>query len=205
MGLFDGGGDFKGTNKHFKPVFHKCSIGNNINFKFRPENLCHRQNVKAICKLDPKIYFIKGGQIKVISKLVGLVEVWLKDNCFYVSIDGNNSLLYDLLLGMVKGSVLGPMLYTIFISPLFDLEDLSAFADDNYTIKWHQDLEIEKSEIQASLNNIVSWLTSSGLKVNEAKTEICLFSRSNMEPVKISISGQEVQSKSQIKLFIKFV
>ena len=28
--------------------------------------------------------------------LVGLVEVWLKDRCFYVSIDGNNSLLYDL-------------------------------------------------------------------------------------------------------------
>ena len=72
-------------------------------------------------------------------------------------------LLYDLLLGTVQGLVLGPVLYAIFISPLFDLEDLSAFADDNYTIKWHRDLEIAKSEIQASLNNIVSWLTSSGL------------------------------------------
>ena len=132
--------------------------------------------------------------------LVGLVEVWLKDRCFYVSIDGNNSLLYDLLLGTVQGSVLGPVLYAIFISPLFDLEDLSAFADDNYTIKWHRDLEIAKSEIQASLNNIVSWLTSSGLKVNEAKTEICLFSRSNVEPVEISVSGQEVQSKTQINV-----
>ena len=28
--------------------------------------------------------------------LDGLVEVWLKDRCFHVSIDGNNSLLYDL-------------------------------------------------------------------------------------------------------------
>ena len=36
---------------------------------------------------------------------------------------------------MVQGSVLGPVLYAIYISPIFELEDMSAFADDNYTIR----------------------------------------------------------------------
>ena len=52
---------------------------------------------------------------------------------FYVSIDRKNSTLYEVLLGTVQGFVLGPVLYAIFISPLFDLEDLSAFADDKYS------------------------------------------------------------------------
>jgi hypothetical protein len=40
--------------------------------------------------------------------------------------------LYDLLLGTVQGSILGPVLYAIFVSPMFDLEELSAFADDTF-------------------------------------------------------------------------
>ena len=68
------------------------------------------------------------------NDLVNLVSVWLKQRSFFVYIDGNNS-LYHVLLGKVQGSVLGPVNYAIFFSPLFDLEDMSAFADDNYTIK----------------------------------------------------------------------
>ena len=63
--------------------------------------------------------------------LVSLVSVWLKQRSFYISINGENSTLYEVLLGTVQGSVLGPVLYAIFISPIFDLEDMSAFADDN--------------------------------------------------------------------------
>jgi hypothetical protein len=31
---------------------------------------------------------------------------------------------YDLLLGTVQGSILGPVLYAIFVSPLFKIADL---------------------------------------------------------------------------------
>ena len=42
--------------------------------------------------------------------------------------------------------------------------------------------------------------TRSGLKVNEGKTEIGLFSRTNMPPVLIKISNQEVETKNQINV-----
>ena len=38
----------------------------------------------------------------------------------------------------IQGSILGPILYAIYFSPLFDLIDLSNLADDNFTITWHK-------------------------------------------------------------------
>ena len=59
--------------------------------------------------------------------------------------------LWSLKKLAVQGSVLGPVLYAIFISPLLDLEDMSAFADDNYTIRFHKDLLIAQNQLQASI------------------------------------------------------
>ena len=56
------------------------------------------------------------------------------------------------------------VLYAIFISPLFDIEDLSAFADDNFTISAHIDLQIAKTNLEISLTNISKWMKDSGLK-----------------------------------------
>ena len=63
--------------------------------------------------------------------LVNLIRVWLQNRSYYVSIDGKNSTLYDLLLGTVQGSVLGPVLYAIFISPIYDIEDMSTCFDQS--------------------------------------------------------------------------
>ena len=42
--------------------------------------------------------------------ITDLISVWLGDRSFYVCVNGLNSTLYDLLLGTVQGSVLGPAL-----------------------------------------------------------------------------------------------
>jgi hypothetical protein len=54
---------------------------------------------------------------------VSLISVYLKEHSFYVSIDGYNSILFDLLLGTVQGSILGPVFHAIFVSPIFDIAD----------------------------------------------------------------------------------
>jgi hypothetical protein len=36
----------------------------------------------------------------------------------------------------VQGLILGPILYAIYVSPLFDLHNLTNFADDNFIMKW---------------------------------------------------------------------
>jgi hypothetical protein len=64
---------------------------------------------------------------------IELITVWLKYKSFYVNIDGENSNMYDLLLGMVQGLVLGSILF----ATLFDICDLTSFTDDIYIPKWN--------------------------------------------------------------------
>ncbi len=35
------------------------------------------------------------------SDIIDLVEIWLRDRYYFVSIEGHNSIMYDLLLGLV--------------------------------------------------------------------------------------------------------
>ena len=42
--------------------------------------------------------------------------------------------------GTIQGSRLGPILYDIFVSPLFELDKMSNYADNNFIIRWLIDL-----------------------------------------------------------------
>jgi hypothetical protein len=81
----------------------------------------------------------------------------------------------DLIGGTIQGSILGPLLYAIYVSPLFDLIRLTIFADDNFVIRWNRCLEALIPDLKKDLETMTKWLKDSGLKVNESKTEISLF------------------------------
>jgi hypothetical protein len=58
-----------------------------------------------------------------------LIEIWLSNCKYCVNIDGNCSMYYTLESGILHSSILGPFLYVIYVSALFDLTDMSSFAD----------------------------------------------------------------------------
>jgi hypothetical protein len=61
---------------------------------------------------------------------ITLIRAWLTKRSYYVSLDGNKSVLFGLLIETVEGSILGQVLYAFFVSHLFGIEELFAFADD---------------------------------------------------------------------------
>ena len=73
-------------------------------------------------------------------------------------------------------------MYAIFISPLFDVENLTCFADDKYPLVWNRNKLEAARLMEVKLKNIMDWLTNSGLKVNEAKTDECLFHKGDTTP-----------------------
>ena len=66
--------------------------------------------------------------------IVSLISVWLKNRSFYVMVGEDSSDVHLLDAGTVQGSILGPILYAIFVSPMFDLAKMTLFADDNYLV-----------------------------------------------------------------------
>ena len=83
--------------------------------------------------------------------IITLLSEWLRNRYFYVSIDGENSYMHHSEVGTVQGSILGPILYALFVSPLFDLAGMTMFADDNYIIKWNKQLDVLKMKSKTLL------------------------------------------------------
>ena len=50
--------------------------------------------------------------------------------------------------------------------------------------------------MEKTLEAITKWLKKSGMKVNDEKTELCVFHRHNMAQVNVSISDSIVKSKN---------
>ena len=138
--------------------------------------------------------------IGIPADVVSLIKTWLTERLFYVEINGNNSCLISSNTGTIQGSILGPILYAIFVSPLFDLEKLSNYADDNYIVKWNTNLEVLIKDMKKTLESITKWLKDSGLKVNEKKTEMCVFHRSVSRIINFQLNGTEIKSTPNIKV-----
>ena len=132
--------------------------------------------------------------------LIKIIEVWLTDRKFYVDLDGYTSQLYDSDDGTIQGSVLGPILYAIYVSPLFDLTSITNFADDNFVIEFNPQVNALIINMQMKLEMIVKWLKDSGLKVNESKTELCLFHRNDTQKVTITIQNEQIISKKSMNI-----
>jgi hypothetical protein len=102
--------------------------------------------------------------------LIEMTDIWLSDCKFYVKIEGVCSDIYISGDGTIQGAELGPILYPKFVSPLFDLVEITIFADENFAILINPRVNELIVKIEMKLEMIVKWLKESGLKVNENKT-----------------------------------
>ena len=87
-----------------------------------------------------------------------------------------------------------------FIRPLYDLEDLITYADDNYAGVGNDSLEQAKGMVEIMMNRTVKWMKMSGLKIKVSKTELCVFHRRNLVQITLEIDGILISSKRTINV-----
>ena len=117
----------------------------------------------------------------------GFVQ-YLSDRTQYVRIQDVTSDVHSLPCGVPQGSVLGPLLYSLYTSPLGDIarsHDLSYhfYADDtqlylSFETSSPEDLSTCKSALEDCVKDIDLWMLENKLKLNCGKTEIIVFSSS---------------------------
>ena len=93
-----------------------------------------------------------------------------------------NSLLSDpcpLLYGVPQGSVLGPVLFTLYSQPLSDVIsfhgcDFHKYADDtqlSYSSSPEEFCSVQ-TRVQSCIDDVLSWMNSNKLMLNTDKTEV---------------------------------
>ena len=88
------------------------------------------------------------------NDLINLIQIWLSDRTYYVTAKGTNSFIRLTNIGTIQGSILGPLLYAIYVAPLQDLYEITMFADDNYPLASDSNLERLITEFTNKLNTI---------------------------------------------------
>ena len=77
---------------------------------------------------------------------------------------------------------------------------MTKFADDNFFIKFNKFLPQLLIDMKKNLEMIIKWLKDSGLKVNDSKTELCLFTKNDLAPITLTINNFEILSKATINV-----
>ena len=115
---------------------------------------------------------------------------YLSNRMQFVSVDGAASSDHALQCGVPQGSVLGPILYVLYTSPLSDIVkkfNLSYhfYADDSQlylsfqpTIPSDRDLAV--SNIERCVHEIDHWMLINRLKLNKDKTELLVISAKHL-------------------------
>ena len=106
---------------------------------------------------------------------------------------------------MPQGTVLGPLLFLIYINDLNDIVSFSKihyFADDPNILYTSNSLKDINRTINRDLNSIVEWLKANKISLNSGKTELVLFRSKDKKITKnmnVRISGQKINMISGTK------
>ena len=114
-----------------------------------------------------------------------LLKSYLENRGQFVSVQGQSSRVLPLEHGVPQGSVLGPVLFSMYITPLGDLARdndtlFHLFADDNQIyLSFSSGCEIQTQRsictAQTCVREIDNWLGENMLKNNGSKLEAIIF------------------------------
>ncbi len=135
---------------------------------------------KAFDMVNHALLLIKLGHYGMSKKFVAWFESFLKNRTFVVLCNGViGNTKYNVLSGVIQGSVLGPLLFLIFINDLLaDHRALAKwlFADDTKAGREIRTL-FDCHVLQMVLDDIHRWSCRNGMRLNASKSAVVSFTR----------------------------
>ena len=140
-----------------------------------------------------------------------LFSSYLTDRTHYVSLSNHRSTIAPVHSGVPQCSVLGPMLFTMYIKPLSAIIDSHSIIHHSFA----DDLQLQMSappdgisellhSMQSCISDVKTWATANILRLNDNKTELMFVTSKRTKhlhnlPTSITICNSQIPFKQSVK------
>ena len=169
-------------------------------------------NFVGMVFLDLRKAFDTVNHVILLSKLsaIGVSSVswfqsYLGDREQCVEVSGRRSDFLNMSCGVPQGSILGPLLFLIYINDLSISVNcgLSLYADDSALIYAHKDPKLIGEHLSLQLTSCQRWLIDNRLSLHVGKTEAILFGTGRRlkraEGFEVTCDGAAVKQVTSVK------
>ena len=154
---------------------------------------------KAFDKVDHAILMKKIEQFGIKGKLYEWIKNFLAGRHQQVLVDNHLSRKEEVLSGVPQGTVLGPLLFLIYIN---DLEEatknsiLRIFADDSKLVKEIKE-KSDHDELQKDLESAINWANENNMELNKDKFQLMQYGRNEGMKEHYKISDDTMLNKEK--------
>ena len=162
---------------------------------------------KAFDTVNHKILLSKLEHYGIRGPILDWFESYLSNRQQFVFCNGIQSSTRTITCGVPQGSVLGPLLFLIYINDLPNISDklqFYLFADD--TNIYYEDKDLKKLEktMNKELRKLTLWLSLNRLALNISKTNFVIF-RSQQKKVDYNVTLIMNRKAIEQKKFVKYL
>ena len=128
---------------------------------------------------------------------------YLSERKMRVRIRSTYSDWLSVLLGVPQGSILGPLLFNIFINDLFmcDIDSLIAnFADDNTISASGETIDDVLNILSKDVSVMINWFKTNEMVVNADKFKLLVIGCDDSSSISITVNGQTIKASPSVKL-----
>ena len=160
---------------------------------------------KAFDTVNHSIFLMKLENYGIRGPALEWFKSYLSDREQYVTVNGSSSNCLNVTYGVPQGSVLGPLLFLIFINDLPNSTSVLSFylfADDTNIYFEAENLDKLQRIVNNELKKVKQWHDVNKLSLNIDKTNFIIFKspqHSSLGTVNIKIGNQPVKQSRYVK------
>ena len=139
---------------------------------------------KAFDTLDHKILLEKLDHYGIRGKANEWFSSYLKGRRQYIELNHKKSSCLPIEVGVPQGSILGPLLFLIYINDLPSASNLKcvSFADDSNLLIRGKNLGELMASLTRELESVSDFFKANQLKLNAKKTKMVIFRKKSLPP-----------------------
>lgn len=163
---------------------------------------------KAFDLVNHELLLDKLNHLGVRGTAADLIRSYLNNRKFFVCIKSelDGSVTYsagrEVMRGVPQGSILGPLLFLVFINDLhtkINLTSLYQFADDTSCVVSASSIPLLSSSLSGVAQRMSKWCVDNDLVLNQQKTSMILFRQDRSASVYVNLDGRSVQQAQSVK------